>query len=128
MTQIINLMKLRDQLDTQLTLLSEQRELVGQMLRDAKQEDIQGVPESDHPDHVLFFRVSRLVAEMLGVHRSEIKPSTRFIHDLGGDSLDLVEVVIAVEDEFNFEIPDDEADELDTVNDIIEMIKKHGAA
>ncbi|MFZ2087727.1 MAG: acyl carrier protein [Desulfobaccales bacterium] len=69
-------------------------------------------------------KVSALVAEKLGVDRAEVTPDAVFIDDLGADSLDLVELIMAMEEEFGFEIADDEAEKLRTVGDVINFIKK----
>ena len=69
-------------------------------------------------------KVSALVAEKLGVDRAEVTPDAVFIDDLGADSLDLVELIMAMEEEFGFEIADDEAEKLRTVGDVITFIKK----
>lgn len=68
-------------------------------------------------------KVSALVAEKLGVDRAEVTPDAVFIDDLGADSLDLVELIMAMEEEFGFEIADEEAEKLRTVADVINFIK-----
>jgi acyl carrier protein len=68
-------------------------------------------------------KVSALVAEKLGVDRAEVTPDAVFIDDLGADSLDLVELIMAMEEEFGFEIADEEAEKLRTVGDVINFIK-----
>jgi acyl carrier protein len=68
-------------------------------------------------------QVSAIVAEKLGVDRAEVTPDAVFIDDLGADSLDLVELIMAMEEEFGFEIADDEAEKLRTVGDVINFIK-----
>jgi acyl carrier protein len=69
-------------------------------------------------------KVSAIVAEKLGVDKAEVTPDAVFIDDLGADSLDLVELIMAMEEEFGFEIADDEAEKLRTVGDVINFIKK----
>lgn len=64
-----------------------------------------------------------IVADKLGVDRSEVTPDAVFIDDLGADSLDLVELIMAMEEEFGFEIADEEAEKLRTVGDVINFIK-----
>jgi len=64
-----------------------------------------------------------IVAEKLGVDRSEVTPDAVFIDDLGADSLDLVELIMAMEEEFGFEIADEEAEKLRTVGDVLNFIK-----
>ncbi len=70
-------------------------------------------------------RVRTIVADQLGVPEEEIKPEARFIEDLGADSLDIVELIMAMEEEFETEIPDEEAEKIQTVSDTIEYIKAH---
>jgi acyl carrier protein len=69
-------------------------------------------------------KVTAIVAEKLGVDKAEVIPDAVFIDDLGADSLDLVELIMAMEEEFGFEIADDEAEKLRTVGDVINFIKK----
>jgi acyl carrier protein len=68
-------------------------------------------------------KVSAIVADKLGVDRSEVSPDAVFIDDLGADSLDLVELIMAMEEEFGFEIADEDAEKLRTVGDVINFIK-----
>lgn len=70
-------------------------------------------------------KVAEIVAEQLGVEVSEVTPDASFIDDLGADSLDTVELVMALEEEFGIEIPDEEAENISTVNDAIAYIKEH---
>jgi acyl carrier protein len=70
-------------------------------------------------------RVKEIIVEQLGVDASEVTPDASFINDLGADSLDTVELVMALEEEFDLEIPDEEAEKLDTVGKAIDYIKKH---
>lgn len=70
-------------------------------------------------------KVRSLVADQLGVGEDEIKPESSFIDDLGADSLDIVELVMALEEEFGIEIPDDEQDNIKTVGDAINYINEH---
>jgi acyl carrier protein len=67
-------------------------------------------------------KVKALIAESLGVTEDEIVPSASFIEDLGADSLDIVELVMAIEKEFDIEIPDDDAEKIGTVQDAIDYI------
>ena len=69
-------------------------------------------------------RVMKIVAEQLGVSEGEIKPESSFVEDLGADSLDTVELVMAFEEEFGAEIPDEQAEKLLTVGDVINYIKE----
>lgn len=68
-------------------------------------------------------RVKTIIAEQLGVNMDEVKEDAKFIDDLGADSLDTVELVMALEEEFGAEIPDEEAEKLATVGDAIDYIK-----
>jgi len=70
-------------------------------------------------------RVKKIVAEQLGVNEAEIKNESSFLDDLGADSLDMVELVMALEDEFETEIPDEEAEKITTVQQAIEYINSH---
>ena len=69
-------------------------------------------------------RVKKIVAEQLGVNEADIKIESSFVDDLGADSLDTVELVMALEEEFGAEIPDEEAEKLQTVGDAITYIEK----
>ena len=70
-------------------------------------------------------RVKKIVAEQLGVNESEIKTESSFVDDLGADSLDTVELVMALEEEFECEIPDEEAEKITTVQQAVDYIKAH---
>jgi len=67
-------------------------------------------------------RVTRIVVEQLGVNESAVTPSASFVEDLGADSLDTVELVMALEEEFQREIPDTDAEKIQTVQDAINYI------
>ncbi|MFH1414843.1 MAG: acyl carrier protein [Elusimicrobiota bacterium] len=69
-------------------------------------------------------RVKEIIVEQLGVEAGEVVEEASFINDLGADSLDTVELVMALEEEFDQEIPDEEAEKLDTVGKAIDYIKK----
>jgi acyl carrier protein len=70
-------------------------------------------------------KVKSIIADQLGVGEDEIKPASSFIEDLGADSLDIVELVMAMEEEFEVEIPDEEAENIKTVGDAINYINTH---
>ena len=72
-------------------------------------------------------RVAALVVDHLGVDAGEVKPEASFIDDLGADSLDIVELVMAFEEEFGVEIPDDAAEKIATVKDAIDYIDQNKA-
>ena len=68
-------------------------------------------------------RVKEIICEQLGVEEDEVNPNAKFIEDLGADSLDTVELVMAFEEEFELQIPDEEAEKIVTVGDAIQYIK-----
>ena len=70
-------------------------------------------------------RVKKIVAEQLGVNEAEIKNESSFVDDLGADSLDTVELVMALEEEFETEIPDEEAEKITTVQQAIDYVGGH---
>ena len=70
-------------------------------------------------------RVKKIVAEQLGVNESEIKTESSFVDDLGADSLDTVELVMALEEEFECEIPDEEAEKIRTVQQAVDYVNAH---
>ena len=69
-------------------------------------------------------RVKEIVVEQLGVNLDQVTPEAKFIEDLGADSLDTVELVMAFEEEFGAEIPDEDAEKLQTVGDVIRYIEE----
>lgn len=73
-------------------------------------------------------RVKEIIVEQLGVEEDEVTPEASFIEDLGADSLDTVELVMAFEEEFDIEIPDEQAEKIVTVQDAINYIKKEQGA
>ncbi|EKE86951.1 acyl carrier protein [Idiomarina xiamenensis] len=70
-------------------------------------------------------RVKKIIIEQLGVKEEEVKPEASFENDLGADSLDTVELVMALEEEFETEIPDEEAEKIKTVQAAIDYVKAH---
>ncbi len=72
-------------------------------------------------------RVKKIVVEHLGVDEDKVKDDASFIDDLGADSLDTVELVMAFEEEFNIEIPDDAAEKIQTVADAVNFIKDNAS-
>ena len=68
-------------------------------------------------------RVTKLVCEQLGVKEEEVTPEASFVEDLGADSLDTVELVMALEEEFETEIPDEEAEKITTIKEAIDYIE-----
>ena len=73
-------------------------------------------------------RVKKIIEEQLGVDSERVKPEASFIDDLGADSLDIVELVMAMEEAFDLEIPDEEAERLRTVQDVYSYIEGKGKA
>lgn len=70
-------------------------------------------------------RIKKIVAEQLGVNENEVKNESSFVDDLGADSLDTVELVMALEEEFECEIPDEQAEKIHTVQQAIDYINSH---
>ncbi|MCA9472289.1 MAG: acyl carrier protein [Nitrospirales bacterium] len=68
-------------------------------------------------------RIKKIIAEQLGVEEEEVVPEAKFVDDLGADSLDTVELVMALEEEFDVEIPDEDAEKIQTVGGAIDFIK-----
>ena len=74
-----------------------------------------------------FEKVRTIVADQLGVEAEEVKEDSTFVDDLGADSLDIVELIMRFEDEFGVEIPDEKAEKIKTVKDIVQYIDNSGA-
>ncbi len=70
-------------------------------------------------------KIKKIIAEKLGADLDEIVPKASFVDDLGADSLDLVELIMSMEEEFDIEISDEDAEKLLTVNDALEYVVKH---
>ena len=75
----------------------------------------------------IFEKVKKVIMEQLGVSDSAITLEASFIDDLGADSLDIVELIMALEEEFDIEIPDNDAEKVATVVDVVDYIKEHVA-
>jgi acyl carrier protein len=73
-------------------------------------------------------RVKEIIADQLGVDIEQIKPESRFVDDLGADSLDVVELIMAFEEEFGVEIPDEDAEKIATVGDVLKYIEEKKGA
>jgi acyl carrier protein len=73
-------------------------------------------------------RVKQIIVEQLGVDEAEVTPSASFVDDLGADSLDTVELVMAFEEAFELEIPDEDAEKIRTVQDAVTYIDQHAKA
>ncbi|NJD02722.1 MAG: acyl carrier protein [Ruminiclostridium sp.] len=74
---------------------------------------------------MVFEKVKKIIVEQLGVEEEEIAMESSFIDDLGADSLDIVELIMALEEEFDLEIPDNEAEKIATVGDAVDYIKNN---
>jgi acyl carrier protein len=74
---------------------------------------------------MIFDKVKEIIVEQLGVDAEEVTVESSFIDDLGADSLDIVELIMALEEEFDMEIPDEEAEKFPTVGDVVNYIKEH---
>ena len=73
----------------------------------------------------VFEKVKTIIVDQLGVSEATVTMDASFIDDLGADSLDIVELVMALEEEFDMEIPDSDAEKVVTVSDVVEYIKEH---
>ena len=72
-----------------------------------------------------FDKTKEILVDVLGVNDEDIKPESKFVDDLGADSLDLVELIMAFEDKFGIEISDEEAEKMVTVKDVLDYIDSH---
>ena len=75
----------------------------------------------------IFEKVKKIIVDQLGASESSITLEASFIDDLGADSLDIVELIMAIEEEFDMEIPDSDAEKVATVGDVVDYIKDHVA-
>ena len=73
----------------------------------------------------MFEKIRDIIVEQLGVESEDVKMDSSFVDDLGADSLDIVELIMALDEEFNMEIPDEEAEKIATVGDVVDYIKKN---
>ena len=73
-------------------------------------------------------KVRDIIVDQLGVNADQVVKDARFIEDLGADSLDTVELVMAFEEEFSIEVPDEEAEKLQTVGDVVTYVEEHSQA
>lgn len=74
---------------------------------------------------MIFEKIRSTIAEQLSIDEEEVNMESSFIDDLGADSLDLVELIMALETEFDLEIPDEDAEKISTVGDVVDYIKSH---
>lgn len=72
-------------------------------------------------------KVTEIIVEQLSVNADQVKPEAKFTEDLGADSLDVVELVMAFEEEFGIEVPDEDAEKLQKVGDVLDYINKHAS-
>ncbi len=73
----------------------------------------------------IYSRVKKIIAERLSLDEDEVRMDSSFLDDLGADSLDIVELIMAFEEEFDLKIPDDEAEKIETVKDVVDYIQSH---
>jgi acyl carrier protein len=73
----------------------------------------------------VFAKVKKIIVDQLGVEEDDVTPEASFIDDLGADSLDIVELIMALEEEFGIEIPDEDAEKIATVKDAVSYIQEH---
>ncbi|HAF10111.1 MAG TPA: acyl carrier protein [Chloroflexi bacterium] len=78
-------------------------------------------------DQKMYERLKKIVVEQLGVDEADVKPEASFVDDLNADSLDLVELIMSLEEEFGMEISDDDAEKIKSVGDAQEYIEEHVA-
>ena len=76
-------------------------------------------------DGTIYDRLKKLIVEQLGVDEDEVTPQASFVEDLNADSLDLVELIMSLEEEFGMEIPDEDAEKIQKVSDAVEYIEEH---
>ncbi|MHC1721254.1 MAG: acyl carrier protein [Clostridiaceae bacterium] len=74
---------------------------------------------------MVFEKIKGIISDQLGIDAEEVKMESSFVDDLGADSLDIVELIMALETEFDLEIPDEDAEKISIVGDVVNYIKKH---
>lgn len=74
---------------------------------------------------MVFEKIRDLVVEQLGIDADMVKPETNMMKDLEADSLDAVEIILGIEEEFGLDIPDEEAEKFETVQDLVDYVEKH---
>ena len=74
---------------------------------------------------MIFENVKRIINEQLGVNEDEISMDSNFLEDLGADSLELIDLIMALESEFDLEVPEEDIEEIETVGDVVSYIKEH---
>jgi len=73
----------------------------------------------------VYDRMKKIIVEQLGVDEGDVSPTASFVEDLNADSLDLVELIMSLEEEFNLEISDEDAEKIHTVGDALEYVQEH---
>jgi len=73
----------------------------------------------------VYDRMKKIIVEQLGVDEADVTPTASFVEDLNADSLDLVELIMSLEEEFNLEISDEDAEKIHTVGDALEYVQEH---
>jgi acyl carrier protein len=81
--------------------------------------------ESKGGENIMFEKIRACIASQLSIDEEEIKMESSFMNNLGADSLDIVELIMALEEEYDIEIPDEDVEKIATVGDIVEYIKAH---
>jgi len=74
---------------------------------------------------MIFDRVKKIVNEQLGINENEISMESNFLEDFGADSLELIDLIMALESEFDIEVPEEDIEEIETVADVVEYLKNH---
>ncbi len=92
------------------------------------QKEVSNLKEGGQEMSALETKIKGIVVEQLGVEEGKVKAEASFIDDLGADSLDIVELVMAMEEEFDLEIPDEAAEKLRTVGDVTKYLQSKGKA